>query len=147
MSSVYYYPLPTGSQHLISPKTGRVIEKNGPTYNKLVKEGSIRDDRGNTVEYIVPEAKTNKHSKEKGPFCGGVAGLNPTSYPVDTQGRAHSAEARSENAVLHGADPDDIKECACAQAEHEGWFKCKKHYKDNSTGKYNPRYADGKRAF
>lgn len=97
---------------------------------------------------FVPEHNT-RHAHEAGPFCGPVAGLSDHSYPVDTSGRAHSALGHAGSADTHvgGNASDKIKQCACEQAEHQGWFQCHQTYIVDPGMSLAPVYPGGRKAF
>lgn len=66
-----------------------------------------------------------KHAREglaPEDFCGPAGGSCATSFPVNTPGRAKSALGRAHFAP----NPQGIHDCACAKAEREGWFHCRK---------------------
>lgn len=152
---------------LINPLTGYPIRQYGPTHNGLMDQGIV-DSQGYVIGQvsqdeigprsplhetpnpspiipITPEHNT-RHAGERGPFCGPAAGLGPSSYPVDTPGRAHSAIGRSSNAALHGADPQAIVECAERWADANGWFHSHLNFPPDPTSQRVPQYPDGTKA-
>jgi hypothetical protein len=100
------------------------------------------DDPPSPIVPITPEHNT-RHIHESGPFCGPAAGLGPYSYPVDTAGRAHSAMGRASNAARHGANPQDIQQCASEYAEANGWFHSHLSFPPDPTFQKSPQYPDG----
>ena len=131
-------------EYLTSPTTGRVIKRGGPAYKHLLEEGI--EPEGKPVIY-KPEPKHTRHEHETDAyFCGPLAGLKKTSYPVNSSGRAHSAMGRAGNAASHGADPEIIAKCACNSAFHQNWFECHKYTREQ-VADYIPEYPNGEKAW
>lgn len=125
-----------------SPKTGKRILVNGPTYLRLAKDPRWSSRLRPTPSPEMkqgPKGKSKSGSKSGGcsrqtkyigkgipedRFCGEEGGSCPQTFPVNTPKRARAALAYSR----HAPRPQGIRDCVHRIAEEEGWL-------DPSTGR------------
>lgn len=116
--------------YVISPKTGKRILVNGPTYTKLASSPRWKDALARASSSPAP--KTLKSGKKRGCsnkgkyknvpadlFCGPEGGSCPGTFPVNTPGRARAAMSYARYAPY----PEGIRECARRVAKQRGYFK------------------------
>lgn len=121
--------------HTTSPKTGKVILVNGPTYMRLAKDPRY-------AERLSPKPSAAMKAKPKGPsksgskaggcsrqskyigkgipessFCGPEGGSCPYTFPVTSPGRARAALAYSR----HAPNPEGVRRCVHRIARQKGW--------------------------
>jgi len=122
-----------------SPKTGRQILVNGPTYLKLAKSKTWGTKLHPRASSATSKGKSKSGSKSGGcsnqnkyidkgipsnRFCGTEGGSCPSTFPVNTPLRARAALAYSR----HAPNPAGIRRCVHRIAQQEGW-------EDSQTGK------------
>lgn len=109
--------------YITSPKTGRQILVDGPTYTKLAKSS-----KWGPMLHSGTSSRTSSKSRgcsnqgkyrdvPEGMFCGRAGGSCDQTYPVNTPGRARAALSYAR----HAPNPQGIRNCAHRIARQQGW--------------------------